>query len=126
MNIFTTPTLLHSCVHIFLADSVKAIDEMWIVGDNFTVKSYRKHFLLRDDNMDGFIKSMFEHKIWCNSKFNCKTDNMILGIYNTVASALNNNDFLPKYILIVLDDDLITYLRFQGPGFTQIMGSWME
>ena len=32
---------------------------------------------------------------------------------------------LPKYILVVLDDDLIEFLKFEGVGMSQMLGHWL-
>ena len=45
-----------------------------------------------------------------------------------MASALNKNknNALPKYVLIVLDDDLITFLDFKETGVATLLGTWVQ
>ena len=107
-------------------DAIQPLDQVWVFKDNSTAISYRKHFLLRDDNRSGFMKSYILHRIFCNSKYSSTTKNMILHIHNTVAVAINDNTYLPKYMIFVVDDDLITYLDFKGVGVAQLLGTWIE
>ena len=54
---------------------------------------------------------------------------MLARLQNTLVSGFNKTKggILPKYILIVLDDDLITYLDFKwGDGAATLFGSWIE
>ena len=88
-------------------------------------KSFRPHFLLRGDNEDSYIKLNYEYKPYCNSRFNSTTKNMLVRLQNTVAQAINKNNKLAKYIIIVLDDDLIMFLDYKGPAVTQLLGDWI-
>ena len=50
----------------------------------------------------------------------CKS---VLGrLRNALAVALNENDKLPKYILLVLETDLMQCVNFNKPGLTEIYG----
>ena len=100
---------------------------MWIVGDNFTAKSYRAHFKLVTGRTF-YIKENFEFSAFCNSRFNSANLNMLSRLQNTLAMAMNRTKtgLLPKYILVILDDDLITYLDFKQEGVATLLGSWIE
>ena len=104
---------------------------MNLVGDTFVATTYRKYFLNRVDNVDKYIKSEFEFAVSCNSKFTSPTSNVLLRLQNSFASALNKKvkkqlQPLPRYFLVILDDDLISYLGYEGPGATEILGSWIK
>ena len=121
--LFFVILLLHN---IFIAEKLSAVDTVLLVGDNFCSISYRKHFLLRQDNEKGFIKDRFEFKPYCNSCYNSATANMLVRLQNTFTRALNENNSMPKFILVILDDDLIQYLNFKEAGASQLLGSWIE
>ena len=111
---------------IFAApEKIKGLDQVWILGDNFMATSYRKHFLLREDNADGFLKKSFEVQNYCNSRFNSAMKNMLIQIQNTVAGAINKNVALPRYFLIILDADLIEYLDYKKAGLAVMLGDWI-
>ena len=50
---------------------------------------------------------------------------MLVRLQNSFAGAINKNVSLPKYILVVLEDDIITYLNYDGEGATQLFGDWI-
>ena len=79
-----------------------------------------------DANYDDYIKHHFEFQMFCNSRFNSATTNILTRIQNTVASAINNHISLPKYMLLILDDDLITYLDYKGSGVSELLGKWLS
>ena len=53
---------------------------------------------------------------------------MLSRLQNTFASGLNKakNGLLPKYVVVVLDDDLVTYLDFQHDGAATLLGTWVQ
>ena len=104
---------------------------LWIIGDNFTSCTFRKNFLLHDhgkNNEDSYIKRSFDFEVQCNSKFNSANQNMILRLQNTMAATINKFKTvpLPNYILIVLDDDLITYLDYKEEGVIDLLAKWIQ
>ena len=118
--------LVVNCRIHFFAEEPKGMDYLWFIGDNFTAKSYRAHFKL--NTKQHFIKQNFEFTAYVNSKFSNSNGNMLARLQNTFASALNQSKKcnLPNYVIIVLDDDLITYLNFNKEGAATLMGSWIE
>ena len=89
------------------------------------VKSYRSHFLLHSDNEGCYIKSTYEYRNFCNSRFSSANENMMIRLQNTMASALNKCEHLPKYVLVILDDDIITFTEYLGPGVSSLLGSYI-
>ena len=55
---------------------------------------------------------------------------MLSHLQHSLASALNSKINkkigLPQYIVVVLDDNLITFLDFKGSGISMLLGSWIE
>ena len=72
-----------------------------------------------------YTRNNFKFDLFCNSRFNSATNNMITRIQNTFASAINKHISLPRYITVVLDDDLITYLDYKGVG-GELLGAWLS
>ena len=72
-----------------------------------------------------YIKSNYEFKPFCNSRFASSTENMLTRLQNSLAMGFNHfkDGRLPQYIVVVLDDDLITYLDFKKEGATTCWGS---
>ena len=99
---------------------------LWFLGDNFLAKSFRNHFKRKDD--DFYVKTHYDFSPYCNSKFASANQNMLARIQNALAAALNapQNTRLPQYIIVVLDDDLISFLDFAGSGTATLLGSWIQ
>ena len=99
----------------------------WIVGDNFTVRTFRNHF---KKDADYYMKKNYHVFPFCNSRFASSNQNMLAQLQNSMAMGFNqtkeNVHALPKYVVIVLDDDLITFLDFKEDGVATLLGTWVE
>ena len=123
---------------IFLPDMFKGNERFWIIGDNFVVKSYRKHFKhAQPGDTSGikyFIKDNFEYSaVFCNSRYSSTQQNILARLQNTMVSAINSTNkadggLLPKYFLVVLDNNFIAYLDYTRDGLATLLGnlvSWI-
>ena len=121
---------------LFLAEDPKGYEWIWFLGDDFAATSERKYFLERDDNVtSSFIKQNFEFNMSCSSRYSSLVENMLVRLQNSFAYTLNrktNQQQLPKYMVVVLDDDLITHLNYKArvqlnywaPGYNGWYPSW--
>ena len=90
---------------------MKGLDAIWFISDNFGFGSFEQHYFKRDHtNFDGYIKEHFEINGYFNSK-NSLDINIFSRQRNLLVSALNENKYLPKLIVMVPDDDFISFLR---------------
>ena len=124
IHIYLTETLI-----FVFADKFVTLDQVWFVGDNFAARTYRQHFLLRKDHVHNkvpYVKSHFDLQMFCNNRYNSAQENMLIRIQNTVASALNGNVRFPKFLLIILDDDLITFLNYKGTAVAEFLSKWAD
>ena len=108
----------------FFADEVPAYDEIRLLGDNFVARSFRDY--VKHDGEDMFMNQMYDIELFCSSRFSSNNTNMISRIEGSFARSLNHAMKLPKYFLIVLDDDLLQYLSYEDCGLAGILGSWIE
>ena len=54
---------------------------------------------------------------------------MLVRIQNTFVNAVNKNHSLPKYIIVILEDDLISFMNYSGKGMSELMGNcltWLD
>ena len=53
---------------------------------------------------------------------------MLSRIYNSLAGAINKtkSGILHRYVIVVLDDDLISYFNFAQEGLATLLGTWLE
>ena len=123
-------TFMANCMEFLVCFSENPVcgDVVWIVGDNFAARLYRTHFK-KATSKDLYIKNNLEYIPFINSRYSSSNSNMLAHIQNTFVSAFNKtkDKLLPKYIVMVFDDDLITYLGFKrGDGVATLLGSWVE
>ena len=111
---------------------IRGLNEAWIIGDSFMAKSYRLHFLLNPNlkHENSFIHSNYEVRNQCNSRYTSASTNLLQRLQNTFAMALNKrkNEPLPKYWIVVLDDDVISFLNYTGEGVSELyreMLTWL-
>ena len=102
-------------------ESLKGYDELWLIGDNFMAETYRHHFLKNKASF--FMKNVFEVLPFCKSRHDCNDTNMLSRIRSCLAKAVSEQGKLPKFIVIILDDDLLDYLQHDGHA---MLGSWIE
>ena len=98
---------------------------MWFVGDNFTAKSFKGHFKRNNPTWKHFIKENYEFAAFCNSVYSSANVNMLARKQNAFASALSSEkkEKIPNYVVIVLDDDLISFLNFEDEGVVTLLGN---
>ena len=51
---------------------------------------------------------------------------MLSRIQHTVVNAINKSKKLLKFVVMVLDDDLLTYLNYYRNGLISLLGPWIE
>ena len=102
---------------------------MWLLGDKFVAESVTviekyfgtKKIPARATRFESYIAESYDIKLFANSSGS--NNRSILGrVRNTLAAAMNKHDKMPKYILIVLDDNLIDVVKYTKPGVSEIFG----
>ena len=73
-----------------------------------------------------FAFHRFEVFPFCNSRFECNNTNMISHLVNTFTQAVNKKGKLPKYIVIMLESDIIDFLQYKNFGISGIYREWLE
>ena len=122
---------------------------MWFISNNFASCSYRTHFQLRKFKVTGtsitcdgsedvqhpqktskpipfYTKDDFEFLLHCNNRFNSPTQNLLVRLQNSFARGVNKNESLPKDIVIILDDNVISFLHCHASGVAVIFGQILE
>ena len=91
-------------------------------------RTFHTHFR-KAEHRDWFTKDNYDYIPFCNSRYASSNANMLARLQNTFISAFNQTkkSVLPRYILVILDDDLITFLDFKSSdGAATLLGSWVE
>ena len=86
------------------------MDSLWVIGDDFGFKSFTKHFYERND-IDRYMMEHFEVIGFNNNKELSYDVNTISRMRNNLVGAVHDQKLLPKYVVVVLDDDIIQFAR---------------
>ena len=89
------------------------------------VSTYRVNFKKAKDT-PFYIKEQFEVTPYCNSRYNSNDHNMLSRLQNTLATAINESQRLPKFIICVLNNDLINFLKFNNIGMSPLIGEMLK
>ena len=95
------------------------------MGDNFVATTYRENFK-KVRNYPFFTKKNYEITTFCNSRFSDKDTNILRRLKSAFIEGLNKYWKLPKYIIIILEDDLIEYLGYTNYGISKMYGDMLE
>ena len=109
---------------MLFSDRAHRLYDLWFIGDNSLALSYRKSF--KKAKGDFYLKDSFEVTSFCSSKYSDANTNAISRLINIFAHAVNISKRMPKYIVVMLDGDLIDYLGFRGKGIAMFYGEWIE
>ena len=112
---------------MYIAGAIWGYDTIWFLSDEFGFKSYQKYYYHRDpENFNGYVKYRFEMSAYLNNKSNSIDTNLISRMRHLMVGAITAQVCLPKLIMIVPDDDFITYLNFDGEAASQLYGKLLD
>ena len=100
------------------------MEKLWLVGDNFLAETFRPNF--KKSSKHYFIRDNYDVTAYCSSRYSDKNNNIISRTQISVATALNKEELLPKFIVIWLDEDILSYLAYNNYGMTSLLGEMME
>ena len=71
---------------------------------------------------EGYATLNYEVQCYSNNKFTTLNPNMISRLRNLMTRAINEQILLPKFIVVVPDDDIIKYLNYSKFGMSEALG----
>ena len=108
-----------------LTEDVSGYEQLWFIGDTFVATTYREHFK-KEREYNFFCKENFEVSAYCRSRQSEKDQNIIRRIKNSLIGGLNKHWKLPKYIVVVLETDLIEFVDYTNFGISTLYGDLLE
>ena len=112
---------------LYILEDIEGLNDLWVIGDNFTTTTYREHFTKR--NMNWFMRDNFELVFFSKSRFNSNNPNMLSRLVNSLITAVNSRVKLPKVMVILLQQDFIEALQYDDSHVTisaSLYGTWIE
>ena len=90
--------------------------------------SYKKVSLEQEKELgyNYFVKEAMEFHAYCGSRYENSEQNILLRLDKTLLKVIDNRIRLPKFIVVVLDDDFISMAKYTSPGISGILGNMLE
>ena len=97
-----------------ITDQFRGRDPLWIIGDEFSSRT--SHSLLNLDEEECFTTRNFETTITAANRFSNYQSNALVRIRNSLVKTINDRAELPKFLIFILEDDLIKNLGYNRTG----------
>ena len=65
------------------------------------------------------MKELFNVKAFCNSKYSSSMENLLICFDCAITKALKDNARLPRFIVVVMDDDIVKFTNFDKYGVSK-------
>ena len=108
---------------------MNGLESIWIIGDEFASNSCDEYFkrtcnttLKGKKDTGTHCGDFFEIKTHTANQYTSHIHNFIGWVLNTFTQALNNEEFLPKAVVFILDNDLIKFVNIASFGISVIYG----
>ena len=108
---------------------MKGYDRIWFISDDFGVRSFDQYVYSKRDgqNKNWYIVENFEISGFLNNRYHSLDENILSRLRNSLVNACMEQCLLPKYIVTVLDDDVIsTYFANEIYGMSHNMGKMVH
>ena len=118
------------CVSCIIADDILASSDIWLVGDSFLRDIYPTLQALRAKAvLDKKVKPYLYEYYNIIPKFTAKNSNIrstTARIFNEIVTGLNERTRLPRYILMILDKEILEVADHNNFGVHRIIGELIE
>ena len=109
---------------ISFVEKLTMYDSLWIFGDNYVASTSRVNFKLSQEEF--FAKKNFDFDVFCGSRYENNEPNLIKRVIYSLAVAFNRHIKLPRFIIVMLDNDIISWMGYSGFRVSRILGSLLE
>ena len=114
----------------YFPDVSAAYEQLWIFGDNFVSESsdfLRRLFRMKSNTSEvpapkSYIANNFEVSVFANSANKTHMRSTLGRLRNLIMAAIKIKELLPKYIIIIIENDLIRCVKYRKPGIFDIFG----
>ena len=89
---------------------MRGIEKIWLIGDEFAYKHLEKNFCKNkkaDGTSNTYTYTFYEVREFLTSKYSNNCRSVLNRIRNSIATAINEHNVLPKVITIIPDEDII-------------------
>ena len=102
----------------------KALELVWLIGDSFMANSYEKISRIDNSQHRLYIKENYDIYAFFNN--NHYDTNILSRVRKVLVLALNQQMYLPRFMAIVLDNDLMRFINHSKFGIGLETGTLVE
>ena len=103
--------------HFLIAEIPSGIRQLWVIGDDFARNTYYDSMATVPES-SSYVKSNFELKDFFGTP--SMGDSTLRRILNAIIYALNEYEHFPTIIAVILDDDLIRKITYEGDDLADV------
>ena len=105
---------------LHFADDIKALKSAWLIGDDFLHKNYDALQLLKTESTTRHKRPPYLYEIYNVSAWyqNPLSDvrPTVARLFNSLVEALNKKSHLPRYVIFIIDKDVLESIDTWGFG----------
>ena len=101
---------------ISIVEPIRRLNSIWFIGDDFLDSSFGKYFQLQVH--DGYVNTHYEVKAY--SGYKRWNRSYVVRIRNCFAKAVNDNKVLPRYVVVIIDNEIISSVGYDRFGVSEI------
>ena len=108
---------------------IAGYEKVWLMGDSFIATSFERYFdkVQTLDGKENYIKAHYETSgVFHSTVRDGVNGNILSRMRNSLIRAINDQVLLPKFILIILDDDITDAIDHYKPGISYGIGRMLE
>ena len=115
-----------------LSGTIKGYKSIWFLGDDFASRTFEQYFKAKEWKGMNYVQQNFEVYSTFSSKHTSTDNNAVSRLCNLLVKAIQDNIILPKFIVIVLVDDLVNFIGINhqnteaGQSISRILNNIMS
>ena len=86
-------------------------EDLWIIGDDTVMSSFNQYVMNAHRKRELFIKNNFNLHVYATQRSVSNIRSFLARIRNQFAKALDNHQKLPKFITVVMDDNILQDIK---------------
>ena len=104
-----------------ISGSIKGIETLWVIGDEFVDRTFTEnlHFATTAGE-HAFIIEYYETVDFSTTQFASSLCNVAARLISLLVASIKKEKLLPKAIIVVLDDDILWQIHYEGPHLQDI------
>ena len=112
-SVFTFKNCILYMKHFFTG-YVHGLNRIWFLGDEFCDKTYHQYFKGNEKSQcNTYTFTKYEVRDFISSQYKSNIRSLLGRLVNSLYKGLNKHSALPRLIVVILDDDLVSSIDYR-------------